>query len=215
MALTLGQVDEYIIALMDNAEKLVCEADLLFRNKAYARTYTLAHIAREELSKCIILYAAGRRAISGEEVDWKSTLRRLRDHKSKIRQEVVENALTAAALKEEELSDYLMLNVNAFAKHRNNQKNLSIYVGFEDGKLLAPSESITKQQAERTLLLAKMGLDKDRKIYTKIGRFTDMDPTELGNLPKFSLENSEDIKNLLKHTAPAYAEVLDKLNKEN
>jgi len=82
--LTLQQLDTGIEAAVANAASLIEEAELLFRSNFHARAYTLAHIAREELAKVTMFYAAGLRMLAGKAVDWKKLHKRLRDHNSKL-----------------------------------------------------------------------------------------------------------------------------------
>lgn len=54
--LTVQSIREGMIKITLNAQSLADEAELLFENGFYARTYTLAHIAREEMSKLYMLF---------------------------------------------------------------------------------------------------------------------------------------------------------------
>lgn len=72
MSLSLKHIDDYIHALLTNAESLIEEAAILFQNSFYARAFTLSHIAREELSKCLMLHAAGVKKLAGHPVDEKN-----------------------------------------------------------------------------------------------------------------------------------------------
>ena len=44
-----------IIKNLRNSQELLDEAEILFENQKYARTYLLSHIAIEECSKCVLL----------------------------------------------------------------------------------------------------------------------------------------------------------------
>lgn len=122
MSLNLKQIDDYISALIENADKLVSEANTLFDAGGFARAHILAHLAREELSKCIILYAAGRRVQCGIDVDWKSTMKRLRDHKSKIRQETLMNAVVLSGAGNQEMSRSLITNTQHIEKQKMTKR---------------------------------------------------------------------------------------------
>lgn len=93
MSLSLKKIDELIEALFNNATSLIDESKLLHNHGYYTRAFSLAHFAREELSKIVMLQAAGMKVISGHEVDWKKLMRRFRNHKDKIRLETINNSL--------------------------------------------------------------------------------------------------------------------------
>lgn len=212
MSLNLVQIDNYISALIDNAESLISEATILYQSNAYARAYTLAHLSREELSKCVILYGAGRRILGGSGVDWKTTMRRLRDHKSKLRQETVKNSIVAVSMGDQETSELMMNNVDMFASYRNNQKNISIYVGLnEDGEITIPSDVITAEQAYRAISLANLFLKEEQQINETLGKLSDKKP---GSLPKFTDIESLDperLKEFIKDFAVQYREAMKQL----
>lgn len=49
--MTVDDIIDGMIKITLNAQSLADEAELLLNNKYFARSYTLAHIAREEISK--------------------------------------------------------------------------------------------------------------------------------------------------------------------
>jgi AbiV family abortive infection protein len=184
MSFSLIQIDEYMLALIVNARELLRESEVLFENKAFARSYTLAHIAREEIAKCKILYAAGRRLASGIEVDWKLTMKRLRDHKSKLRQETIGNSILAAMLGDEEGFEKIVNGASASSDKRNDDKNNSLYVGMsDDGKISLPNKVIDKGLAERNIQLACYAVNEETSFQNRIGRLSDM---KLENMPDIS-----------------------------
>ena len=215
MSLSLTQIDNYISSLLENAECLIAEACVLFDVNAYARAHTLAHIAREELSKCMILYSAGRRIQGGDEVDWKRTMQRLRDHKSKIRQETVKNAIIALGMGDEKLSKTMINNVDAFASVRNYHKNSSIYVGLdESGEISIPSNVISSEKAQRTIDLAKIALKDEKKINEKLGNLSDNEPGSLSSVPTIKDIDPEQFEDFIKDMGALYREALDKLHED-
>jgi AbiV family abortive infection protein len=180
MSLTIRQIDIYLQALVDNAKDLHRESEILFKKKAYARSYTLSHIAREEIAKCHILYAAGRRVIADVEVDWKKTMKRLRDHKSKLKQETVTNAAMLIMSGNEEDFDDIMNKAQASCDWRNNHKNNSLYVGISsDGKIVSPSTDIDKDKdiAQHNIELARFIIRDEIKFQSKVGKLENMEPT--------------------------------------
>jgi AbiV family abortive infection protein len=202
MSLNISQIDTYISALIENARELIKESEILFNSNAYARSYTLAHIAREEISKCKILYAAGRRLISGVEVDWKLTMRRLRDHKAKLRQETVHNSFLVALAGDKELLGQMLSAVEYSSVKRNDDKNNSLYVGIDsDGKITNPTQIITRDLAERTIKLAKYAFDEEFTFQTKMGRLADMDVDSIPNIKFIDKLSAEQKYKLFKSMA--------------
>jgi AbiV family abortive infection protein len=70
---------------LENATELVAEAELLFQNGKFARTYTLAHLSSEELAKLPLLAAVGVDLVNGATIDWKKIDEKLRSHKVKLK----------------------------------------------------------------------------------------------------------------------------------
>lgn len=138
--LTVDTIIDGMIKITLNAQSLVEEGEILYEHKYYARTYTLAHIAREEISKLYMLYKVGIEIIAGKKFDHKTLEKRLRNHKSKIQffsMPIVVDGLNGS-----------------YIKGMNKRKNDSLYVGYEDNNFISPSENITEHIAKRTLDLA-------------------------------------------------------------
>ena len=57
--MTVDDIIDGMIKITLNAQSLADEAELLLNNKYFARSYTLAHIAREEISKLYMLFRIG------------------------------------------------------------------------------------------------------------------------------------------------------------
>ncbi|WP_312151957.1 AbiV family abortive infection protein [Pseudomonas sp.] len=175
MEFTLEQIDAYIDALILNAAALIRESQILYDNDAYARAFCLAHLAREEIAKTLILQATGVRLLSGHAVDFKNLKRRLRDHKQKLIAEAVNNAIFCASVNPSKGQSMLKQGI-ALSEHRNNQKNNSLYVGFEDGKISQPVESVTAETALLTITLATNALTNQISVGKKIGPFAARSP---------------------------------------
>jgi AbiV family abortive infection protein len=192
VTLSATQIDSYIAALTENAKDLIAEAQLLLDAGRFARSMTLSHIAREELSKCVILHSAGYRAISGIPVDWKVTMRRLRDHKSKLKLETVLNATAMAGMGQQETSNLMLSNAATFAEYRNDRKNDSLYVTVHEGAIRKPSDLVSKEQAARNLSLASMALAQESRYQAVVGPLDGRQPMTR-KPPDISSMTSEEI----------------------
>lgn len=164
MSLSLSQIDQGIDVLLDNATALIAESDVLLSIGAYARAFALSHLAREELSRVTMLEAAAIRILAGHPVDWKRLMVRLKDHKSKLKQEVIENALFLKGAGLDDTADTAFQLAQGIANRRNELKNASLYVGLVDGRFTRPSELVSEHVARRTWELAALSLDLQRKI---------------------------------------------------
>ena len=67
-ALSFGKLEEAYIFAYENAEELLQESRLLYENKRYARCYTLAQFAHEELAKLPIIYQEATRSFLGNHI---------------------------------------------------------------------------------------------------------------------------------------------------
>lgn len=80
-------VEELLVVMrkvIENARDLVDEAELLLSHGKFARAFTLAHLATEEMSKAWLVSGLATAVVYGQPVDWKKVGDKLRDHTSKI-----------------------------------------------------------------------------------------------------------------------------------
>ncbi|MEC4726836.1 AbiV family abortive infection protein [Shewanella sp. D64] len=149
-----------------------------------------------------MLYAAGRRVIAGVEVDWKQTMKRLRDHKSKLNQETISHTATIFISGNEEYFDDIMKKAQASSDLRNNHKNNSLYVGISsDGKVVSPSTYIDKDKAQRNIELARFIIRDEIKLQGMVGKLENMEPTRLADISSVDLMTEEQHKELLRKLA--------------
>src|SRR5260221_11444530 len=83
-ALTKEQLLIAQIKTVENAAELIEEAVILLDRSRYARAYTLAHLALEELAKGGVWIALSAELARGHQIDWSTVDKRLRDHVRKI-----------------------------------------------------------------------------------------------------------------------------------
>jgi len=81
----LDQVLGFMDAMLQNARDLIHEARLLFENRRWARAYTLAHTAAEELAKYFLVMTASFELAVGSRLDWRGLIREAERHPTKIR----------------------------------------------------------------------------------------------------------------------------------
>ncbi|UZE12805.1 AbiV family abortive infection protein [Pseudomonas sp. B21-053] len=195
MPFSLSEIDAYIQALSENAEALICEASLLLKHGAFARAFTLSHLAREELSKCLMLQSAGVRTLAGHPIDEKKLLKRLTDHKAKLNSEQVQNSVWMASIGMMEQAQDLLKASSALSGHRNNRKNESLYVGFKNGVVTKPSENFSKDQASGNVDLAAIALEQQKRMTDLMGKFTEREPIVMERIEPgdITIENMEEL----------------------
>lgn len=137
----------------DNADALYNEAQLLGTSGAFARALTLHQISMEECSKLDILCAAATGIVMGHPVDLDKLAGRLRQHKVKNYNNAYLSARTEAEIEAAKRGDGAAA-VQIFKARQadihqllNTNKNASLYVDFEGGKFVAPSEKISEEMA--------------------------------------------------------------------
>lgn len=171
--MSLKQIDHYMAALRENASQLIVEARTLHGIKAYARAHALAHFAREELAKVTMLGAAATRVLALQPVDWKDLNKRLRDHKSKLRLEIVQLGMMLQAIGPNDMADQLLAGAAVdVANARNDSKNNSLYVGFFDGVVSLPANTLNEAQSSRTIELAELVLGLVDHMHEKLGPYS-------------------------------------------
>jgi AbiV family abortive infection protein len=133
----------------ENAESLYREAEILATAGALARALFLHQISLEECSKIEGISGWATSLLSGQNVDQRKILAGLARHSSKNKT----NAYMLKGSQAEEdakrrgdwktaLEEFKSLQVE-FHEKSNNAKNASLYVDWNDGEFIAPSERIS------------------------------------------------------------------------
>lgn len=152
-ALSFGKLEEAYIFVYENAKELLEESRLLYENKKYARSYTLAQFAHEELAKLPIIYQEATISFFKEPHDWKDFHKRLRSHESKNKMNFAfYQVLSDLSGKNLSFSEKDLKN-NLFIV--NNMKNTSIYADVKNNKFTKPSNEIKKPLAKQQLELVE------------------------------------------------------------
>lgn len=137
--LNIASIKDGIEKIIENSTSLINEASILYEAGYYARTYTLSHIAREEVAKIFMLCRVGIEIMGGKEYDYKKIRKRFHSHKSKVE-------LFSAI--------HIITNTDKLSKIKND----SLYVGYEGVLFTSPQDKISKEFAKNALELAKSRL---------------------------------------------------------
>jgi AbiV family abortive infection protein len=151
MSLSTKQLDELIDAMTENACSLIKESDLLLTNGYHARAYSLAHFAREELSKCFMLHAAANKLLAGVDVDWKKLMRRFRSHQQKLIGEQVQMSVLLSAFGNSEEALASLMAADAMADKRNDDKTHPSMLSFPKARYPLHQQSLVKQRQSEPL----------------------------------------------------------------
>ena len=153
-SLTLEQLIVAHNKIKANAASLYNEAQLLFENEMYARSYFLLCIASEKLGKSIIVISAIV-DLMAEEINWRSFWKKLRNHKDKTGTiEFFENAVVSSddnftpwRTVAEQISDFEEI------------KMASLYADIFQVDFFTPNEIISAEMTKAILELVKHRLE--------------------------------------------------------
>jgi len=189
-----------ILKTLRNAQELCDESEILLVNGKFARSYTLSHLAREEFSKCFILYRPIVDLIIGNQIDWKKTRRRYRSHKDKL----ITDRATTLHLFGNELEKKGIKKKELFSgiEKSNEWKNISLYVDWSNDKFIMPSDSFSKEKAERNLEIAIYRISLFTPIFTELIQLT----PEVEKKIKESYSNGELEQLIKKHCEDIFKE---------
>ena len=183
----------------DNAEKLYFEAMLLAKAKATARALCLHQISLEECSKIENMGAWPTSLLSGLEVNQNRVLAAFRRHSSKNKS----NAYMLEGSREEKdamarrdwktaREEFKKLQLD-FHEASNDAKNASLYVDWNDGGFVSPSEQITLEMLAQIRDRNQTFLGYAQNSLEMLKRL-DMAPDELQDLVVEFIEAAEKMR---------------------
>lgn len=149
------ELHELRLAVFDNAEALQKEAKLLLAHGMHSRAYLLAHFCFEELGKIPILVGVVGQLRKGETPDWKRVQKRFYSHEAKIGSQnhhYYVFRLEADLIRDSDLE--WLLSANKAVGESFKKKNLATYVDADRGRVLIPSQEITKSDATNMVAFA-------------------------------------------------------------
>lgn len=211
MAFSLEQIDTYIDALLTNAASLIRESQILYDHQSNARAFALAHLAREEIAKTLMLQAAGTRILAGHPVDFKKLERRLRDHKQKLIAETI-NSIVFCAGFDPNSAEIMIGAAGTAPDFRNDLKNNSLYVGFKNGIVSQPTQSFSAERALRTITLAWDALQNQLSMLKLLGPFANRAPI---SIPEVHPEDVRFDREMIEALGNVYAKALLQTQKQD
>jgi len=162
---SIADIENYKIKFLENSNELLEEANILLKNKRYARAYSLAHLACEELAKIIMITKIAYNISKGENTYWEKFNKRLKNHKEKIKYifaiDFIFNLTINNKVEVQRYFDDLK-----FVKHYNDLKNYSIYVSNIGNAFNKPSEIFDNEFVKGYVKLANNRFNFIKKIET-------------------------------------------------
>ena len=140
-SLSVNQIEKARVTVLENARELVEEAELLLANNRFARAYSLAHLACEELAKIPMLVRAGAYTSRGLDVDRTKLDKRIRSHTSKLRLILLMDFLHDSEVEDDADIRRLKEDLQRIP-HYNDLKNRSLYASLVDDAFRKPSDLI-------------------------------------------------------------------------
>lgn len=137
---SIKEIEKSRIKFLDNARELLEEADLLLEDKKFARAYSLAHLACEEIAKTIMISRVAYEVARGKKIDWKRVNRRLRNHKEKIKDVLAIDFLYSSKTENNDEDVKNFYKDFKMTKYYNDFKNYSLYTSLIGDKFYKPSE---------------------------------------------------------------------------
>ncbi|MGG5742209.1 AbiV family abortive infection protein [Bacillus cereus group sp. IBL03679] len=155
------------IKIFNNAVSLVEESRILFSHKKYARSYTLSHIASEEISKLPIILEAASDVHKDVEINWKKIDKKMKNHKEKLKMRFFITALAGGRIEGINRMIVELAKIKPRINIYNDLKNESLYVSFSKEKLIIPNDIVDREMANASLVISKnyLALFKDSEIH--------------------------------------------------
>lgn len=171
--LSINQILTACSKIMENAQELIEEAQLLLEHNKYARAFALAHLATEELIKFNLLIPVAAELARNHNINWKEIGTRLTNHHVKIRGamliDFMRKSPQGGVFQASELSE--QMNTSARV---NDMKNHSLYASQVGQDFFKPSELIDDQPAIACVSHARELLHIYRLFYIAVSTVTGM-----------------------------------------
>ncbi len=169
--LSINQTLSALSKMLENAQELIEEAELLLKNNKNARAFALAHLASEELVKFNLLLPVAFELARDHSIDWKEIGIRLRSHHVKIRGAILLDFLRTppqdGIYQSSELSQQM-----STSEKLNNMKNYSLYTSQIDQEFVKPSELIDNETAMACVSHARELLEIYQMAYSGLFMLT-------------------------------------------
>lgn len=136
MNLTTKDINNIYIKILENANELYGEAELLIKHEKYSRAFFLLQICSEELAKIPMLSRVASDIMCDKKINYKMLDKRLRNHISKNKEILTFDKI---------ILDFDYDKIKEYSETFNDMKNCSLYTNICEDGYFKPSEFIMKQ----------------------------------------------------------------------
>ena len=155
--LSIKQIKLSRVKALQNANELIEDAEILFKEERWPRVLFLCQISGEEIGKYVMLSSLLVQQISEKEIDWKRIWKRLTSHTEKYELATfMENVFLGKNLPTDMKA---ILEYNRMLKDESKEldrfKQNSLYCDFTGESTHCPSDIIGREIAESALKWAK------------------------------------------------------------
>jgi AbiV family abortive infection protein len=157
--MTVAEIDELRIAVVDNSISLIDDADLLYVNGRYPRTYALSVLAIEEVSKLPVLVSCLEQLSEGTQPDWAGIDEFLNSHHGKLmmNQSYWASQRTPGGL--DATGSRQWQDAIRAARDLHVRKLSGFYATSDGGVATSPAKAIDQKQAAFALKLARVSFN--------------------------------------------------------
>lgn len=173
------QIIEGIPKIVDNAEKIYADADLLREYGRYERAYSLFQLSIEEIAKAFMLSGTLIfEDLSSQEVQTRLK-NDLKDHEMKSKKSIGLESIFYQFLKDINIETYEELTIKSFKEYDsirllNEKKNAGFYTSFNGNKFQAPNELISKKDVNDIKTKAEFRIFLGKKIILAVSQRFDL-----------------------------------------
>jgi AbiV family abortive infection protein len=171
--LSIPQILSATSKILENAQELIEDAELLLENNRYPRAFVLAHLASEELIKYHAFFPVVLELARDHRVDWKTIDRLLRDHQAKIRGTILFDFVLEPPSDGVYQANKLSQRMRA-VQDTNDLKNYGLYASQIDHEYFKPSDLINDQAARECVSHARGRLQWYRMFHSVFSELTGM-----------------------------------------
>ncbi|MCP8320733.1 MAG: AbiV family abortive infection protein [archaeon] len=133
---------------IENSERFVQDAELIYKNKSYGHALSLAVLAMEEIGKTILFWRVGLGYESFDKKLWEDLFKK---HKPKLKRAL--NQILALSIARNKSA--FMKFIERMKGDLNKEKQDGFYVNLKDKHEFVSPSNISRKKAEETIELAK------------------------------------------------------------
>ena len=164
MSIKNEDLADLILAIIQNAEKLIRETAFLSKNSYYERAFLLSYTAVEEIAKITIITETVTEEFPSERKRWKQFWKRFRSHDIKASHPYfLCKGLILSNLSISKNEKYL--EAITYLAEKEIFRDEALYVDFKEGAVICPEEKIDKKDVEAMFIIAQVSVKIFQALY--------------------------------------------------